>query len=440
VPGVESLGFGYDKSDRITSLTNGIDTDQSEAFDYDDQSRLTGVYGGSDTESYSYDADGNRLTQTINGTSASFTYSDTSNRLMGISGAVTMSYGYDAQGNTTTENNTATYGYDPFNRLSSAGSATDYVGPEGQRLRKITGSGTTYFAPDAGGPLLAEDDNGSWVDYVWLNGRLVGRIAGTTVDAIHDDQTGRPQMATDASGAVVWKATNYTFEREVTQDNIGGLNLGFPGQYYDSERGLWNNGHRDYSASLGRYLEYDPSGLNGGVNGYVYVDNNPIMGVDPYGLWDWPALPQGVVDASAGFGDALSFGITGWARGKLGIGSVDECSASYKGGQVAGIVAGFVDGEGEAELLALNKSLASESQVAELLAGKGVSIAGAGTDSVLRQAERLANDYGGTAEGWQKVTSWNYTASDGVQFETHAYRNISTGQVVESKTVFPRGF
>jgi uncharacterized protein RhaS with RHS repeats len=169
-----------------------------------------------------------------------------------------MNYGYDAQGNTTTENNTATYGYDPFNRLSSAGGATDYVSPEGQRLRKVTSSGTTYFAPDAGGSLLAEDDNGAWVDYVWLNGRLIGRIAGTTVDAIHDDQTGRPQVVTNASGSVVWKATNYPFEREVALDSIGGLNLGFPGQYYDQERGLWNNGFRDYSASLGRYLESDP--------------------------------------------------------------------------------------------------------------------------------------------------------------------------------------
>jgi RHS repeat-associated protein len=195
-----------------------------------------------------------------------------------------MSYGYDAQGNTTTENGTATYGYDPFNRLGRAGSATDYVSPEGQRLRKQTSSGTTYFAPDSGGTLLAEDDNGTWVDYVWLNGRLIGRIAGSTVDAIHTDQTGRPQVVTDAGQAVVWKATNYPFEREVAQDDIGGLNLGFPGQYYDAERGLWNNGYRDYNASLGRYVESDPSGLNGGINTYVYASNNPLMYVDMYGL------------------------------------------------------------------------------------------------------------------------------------------------------------
>jgi uncharacterized protein RhaS with RHS repeats len=75
-------------------------------------------------------------------------------------------------------------------------------------------------------------------------------MRGGTVAAIHDDQTGRPQVATDASGTVVWKANNYPFERAVTLDIIGGLNIGFPGQYYDAERGTWNNGYRDYNASL----------------------------------------------------------------------------------------------------------------------------------------------------------------------------------------------
>jgi RHS repeat-associated protein len=82
------------------------------------------------------------------------------------------------------------------------------------------------------------------------------------------------------------KATNYPFEREVVQDDIGGLNLGFPGQYYDAERGLWNNGFRDYNASLGRYLENDPLGLTGGINGYIYVEDDPLSGVDIFGLCD----------------------------------------------------------------------------------------------------------------------------------------------------------
>jgi RHS repeat-associated protein len=154
------------------------------------------------------------------------------------------------------------------------------------------------------------------VDYVWLNGRLIGRIAGSTVDAIHTDQTGRPQVVTDSNQAVVWKATNYPFEREVAQDDIGGLNLGFPGQYYDAERGLWNNGYRDYNASLGRYVESDPSGLNGGVNTYVYAENNPLSYMDPSGFICISDNAAKVIGATAG--GAVTGALTGMAIGKNG--------------------------------------------------------------------------------------------------------------------------
>ena len=77
-----------------------------------------------------------------------------------------------------------------------------------------------------------------------------------------------------------------------------------------------------------------------------------MNGIDPLGAFAWPALSQGFVNASAGFGDALSFGLTGLARHALGIGSVEECSGLYKGGQLAAIIPGLIDGAGEAELAA----------------------------------------------------------------------------------------
>ena len=41
-------------------------------------------------------------------------------------------------------------------------------------------------------------------------------------------------------------------------------------------------------------------------------------------------LPQGVVNAAAGFGDGISFGGTDWIRGQMGTnGSVDKCSLTY---------------------------------------------------------------------------------------------------------------
>ena len=160
------------------------------------------------------------------------------------------------------------------------------ISPEGERLRKYTSDTRTCFAPDASGPLLAEDQNGDWMDYVWLNGRLVTVISNGGVFPIATDQTGRPLALTDpTSGSRIdWSARGLPFDRSVTTNHWGGFNIGFPGQYQDEEDGLWSNGARDYDASLGRYIESDPIGLAGGINTYAYVGDNPISNIDPLGL------------------------------------------------------------------------------------------------------------------------------------------------------------
>jgi len=148
-----------------------------------------------------------------------------------------------------------------------------------------TSSTDTYFAPDVGGTLMAEDLNGDWYDYVWLNGRVVEVISNGGVYSLHDDQTGRPEVMTaPGSNTIAWKVHPLPFTSTAMTNVWGPFNLGFPGQYFDEEDGLYYNGARDYSPGLGRYIESDPIGLVGGINTYVYVSNNPISNVDPLGL------------------------------------------------------------------------------------------------------------------------------------------------------------
>ncbi|TFY97107.1 RHS repeat-associated core domain-containing protein, partial [Ramlibacter humi] len=69
------------------------------------------------------------------------------------------------------------------------------------------------------------------------------------------------------------------------------FNQRFPGQVFDPETGLNQNWHREYSASIGRYIQSDPIGLRGGLNTFGYASGNPVRWRDPSGLVTAAAAP-----------------------------------------------------------------------------------------------------------------------------------------------------
>ncbi len=329
--GVQSLGFAYNASDAITTLTNGTNPAFSQTLGYDELTRLTSVASYSGNEAFTYDANGNRLTHTTGAGAATLSYLPGTNRLGSWTraGSAARSYGYDAAGNTIALLG-KTYSYNPFNRLSKVsggGSTTTYdVNALGERVYKNRDGAETFFvyAPDHA--LLSEYTRGGtgWNDYIRVGGEPIAMLRNGVVYYLHDDQLGRPESVTNGAKTIIWHAHNLAFDRTVTADNFGGLDLGLPGQYYDQETGSWYNVNRDYDPVVGRYLQSDPLGPRAGVNPYTYVGNNPLIWSDPTGR---NAVLTTELGAEGGFvicgpacaviGGAIGLGLGVWGTSEL---------------------------------------------------------------------------------------------------------------------------
>jgi RHS repeat-associated protein len=321
-------GLTFDSASRITQIGNYLGTSTTasgtQSFTYDNAGRLLSFNGYinngnnvaniTQTQSFTYDANGNRLTSKIGtATTSTYTTQATSNRLTSITGGITKTNTYDTAGNLTSDGSTSLT-YDGRGRMltaTNAGITTSYlINYAGQRVKKANSTETVYYVYDDAGHMIGEYNSAGTLiqEIIWLGdtpvalrGKMPCLTGGTCTETasayIWTDHLSTPREITrvNASNAHVsiWKWDSLPFGE--TLPNANPTNLGvmtfnhrFPGQYRDKETGLHQNLFRDYAPQLGRYIEADPLGLKDGTNIYAYVHGTPISATDPMGLyWEY---------------------------------------------------------------------------------------------------------------------------------------------------------
>jgi RHS repeat-associated protein len=119
---------------------------------------------------------------------------------------------------------------------------------------------------DATGALIEET--------VWPGDIPVGTLrssgSGVSIYYIHSDPLDTPREITRPSGNIaMWSWFSDPFGTDAANSNPAGVgaftyNLRLPGQVFDGQAGLHQNGFRDYDPATGGYVESDPIGLAAG--------------------------------------------------------------------------------------------------------------------------------------------------------------------------------
>jgi len=139
------------------------------------------------------------------------------------------------------------------------------------------------------------------------------------------DHLGTVHALTDDSGDVVesyrydaWGRVIGVYDennRPLEESAVGNHYL-WQGRWYSWNTGLYYFRARWYDPITGRWLSKDPIGISGGLNQYVFAENNPVNFRDAFGLCKngaddesyWNTALQGWLDWQAGVTDrAISF-------------------------------------------------------------------------------------------------------------------------------------
>ncbi len=326
---VNGDAFEYDASGRVNIVRNLADINLSKSLAYDAGRRLVDVSQGMpildggtpiSIENYEYDAEDNRTVshlssanqydarhQLLGNSEATFTYDANGNRLTrtDLDTGEVITYSWDAQdllvGLTSNEGWSVNYRYDGQQRrvgksyTASNGKVTDtaYV---------LDGPNVLFSFTTTDGVTTAR----RWLNVIGLDNLFAFEeypsataTAGTgTVYEVHQDYLGSVvAVSSHATGTIEARYSYDSFGIRTTEFGTIEPGFGFTGQQFDPETDLHYFRTRYYESREGRFLSMDPLGFPDGIwNAYVYALNSPYQFTDPTGLTISPSFSKLTLD------------------------------------------------------------------------------------------------------------------------------------------------
>ncbi len=379
---VATTSYAYDGIGRLTGLqhTQGVTSLAGYAYTYDAASRITAInsvldgltdytndatgqlidtdHNGQPDESYSYDENGNRITNTVGA----------NNRILSDG---TYDYEYDDEGNMTAKETISTgerveYVWDHRNRLVSVISkdglgavvkqvdqSYDYanrwvrrsVDPDGAGVASAANTFFTYEGDQI--TLQFEGNSASDLSHRYLWGEAVDQIfadeqvsslgsAGSVLYPLTDHLNTTRDLAEYDSGADTTSIVNHrrfdSFGNVISETNSSVDSLfGFTARPFDDSTELQWNLNRWYVSHLGVWMSEDPIGFEAGdANVRRYAGNAPATNIDPSGLIyisRRPVIKGGLKDLAS----------------TVAVVGKGQCPGGREGTQLAGSVTGSYD-------------------------------------------------------------------------------------------------
>lgn len=288
--------FDYNALSNRTKLTfnNGCSVDYGYEVDDDMSSMAHAFVGSSVSFAYSFDKihqvkdltvnDSRFMWNPLTDLTTTYAAANNLNQYPTVGGA---GLSYDGNG-CLTGDGTWTYGFDTLSRLTSATagvSASFLYDPMDRQGEKNIGGVKTRFLYDGIQRIADYDGTGNLLNrFVFgnsLDEPLIQVASGGTLTYFHYDRQKSLIATTDASGAIIGRFGYGPFGETTS---LSGVPIGYTGQRYDAETGLYFYKSRYYSPKLGRFLQPDLIGYSGGLHLYTYVGNSPVTLHDPLGL------------------------------------------------------------------------------------------------------------------------------------------------------------